>query len=67
MADKTDKRMTEIENKLDRILLQLNSIETLLNDEINGNELQAQWNAQIMADETKEEVYNHLRIELLRN
>ena len=61
-----DKRITEIENKLDRIILQLNSVENLLNDEINGNDLQAEWNAQVLADEAKEEIYDHIRIELLR-
>lgn len=63
---KMEKRITEIENKLDRIILQLNSVETLLNDEINGNDLQAEWNAQVLADEAKEEIYDHIRIELLR-
>ena len=56
----TEKRMTEIENKLERIILQLNSMESLLNE--IAQEPYDTMQAQGYADDVREELYQHLRL-----
>lgn len=56
----TEKRMTEIENKLERIILQLNSVESLLNE--IAQEPYDTMQAQDYAEEVRQELYQHLHL-----